>query len=341
MTITNLKGLPLPIVAAIQNDDHISQGSDIGAATVASPVRQVALRRKHRSEITEDASERIWSLFGTAIHEVLYQAGKDQGDERRKIDDALAIVRSLPSSIEVANAERALLRMQEVYDPAPQPFQTFIEERWEMEVLGWKVAARCDHVTLDGDGTLTDYKVSSVWSVKDGEAKPEWVAQLNVTRLCGKVAAGIDPRKLQATVFLRDWRKNERLRYGEEYPELQVATVPVPLWSDEECMRYLTERVALHQAARLTAMLGGTLDECTPEERWAKPTTYAVCKKTNKNATRVYDTRAKADIHAAEQPDLEVRVRPGESTRCAQYCEVLPFCDQGQRILAALKAGQT
>lgn len=340
MTITNIKGLPLPIVAAITNDDHISQGSDIGAATVGAPVRQVALRRKHRGAITEDASERIWSLFGQAVHVVLERAGKDQGEERRKIDDAIALVGSLPIELDTAGVLQGLHALRTQYDPNPQPFQTFVEERWEVEVLGWRVAARCDHLTLDDDGTLTDYKVSSVWSVKDGVAKPDWVAQLNVTRYCGTVARGLRPKKLQATVFCRDWRKNERLRYGEEYPEVQVVSVPVPYWSDEQCLAYLTERVAAHQGARHAleeAPTLGLLPECTPEERWAKPTTYAVCKKGNKNATRVYENRALADAHAGEQPGLEVRVRPGESTRCAQYCDVLPFCDQGQKLLAALK----
>jgi hypothetical protein len=347
VSITNLKGLPLPVVRAISQDDHISQGSDLGAATVGAPVRQVALRRKHRGELTEDASNRIWPLFGAAVHVVLERAGKDQGDQRRRLDDALVLVDALVATMPpqppgqdrqamlLYGAQEALTTLREFYDAAPQPFRTFVEERWEMEVLGWRVAARCDHLTLDDDGVLTDYKVSSVWSVKDGEAKPEWIAQLNVTRYLCTHVTGLRPARLQATVFCRDWRKNERLRYGTEYPEVQVVSVPVPLWSDGQCLAYLNERVAWHQEAQRA---GGPLPECTAEERWEKPTIFAVTKKGRKTAVRLYTDPALAEAHAKADSDLTVVVRPGESTRCASYCDVLPFCTQGQQILAALQA---
>lgn len=349
MSIIDTRNLPLPVLQAIRQDDHISQGSDIGAATVGAPVRQVALRRKHRGDIVEEASDRIWSLFGQAVHVVLERAALDEEPVHRHVQLALqhlteaarhALAEGMPDI--AAEARANVEAYYASLPPSARTFRTFVEERWEMDVLGWKVAARCDHLAMNDEGTLTDYKVSSVWSVKDGEAKPEWVAQLNVTRMCATVAKGLRPKKLQATVFLRDWRKNERLRYSDEYPALQVATVPVPLWSDAECMAYLNERIALHQAAQAAHSNAGVastnLPLCTPEERWAKPTIFAVMKKGRKTAVRLYENRALADQHAASQPDLTVVVRPGESTRCAQYCDALKFCDQGQKILAALKA---
>lgn len=199
-----------------------------------------------------------------------------------------------------------------------------------MTVLGWRVAARCDHLTLDGAGTLTDYKVTSAWSVKDG-AKDDWIAQLNVTRLIAYRAKGYDPKRLQVTAILRDWRKNEALSYGDDYPQQQIATVPVPLWSLDKTQAYLEERVRLHQ----TAQNGGPMPDCTAEERWERPTTYAVMRAQNKKATRVYETRKLADEHAATQSDLRVVVRPGSSPRCQQYCSALPFCAQGQALTAA------
>lgn len=351
---TNIQNVPLPIVAAIANDDHISQGSDIGAATVAAPVRQVALLKKHRATLTTDVSDRIWSLLGQAVHVVLERAGKDQGAERRKLDDAIALVESLLSEPydpdlhrEGDALERAvdpvgavltsLYGLRERYDPNPQPFRTFVEERWEIPILGWRVAARCDHLTLDDDGTLTDYKVSSVWSVKEG-AKPEWVAQLNVTRYCGTVDKGLRPKNLQATVIARDWRKNERLRYGDDYPPYQIATVPVPYWSDDECLAYLEDRVAAHQNAQLALAAAAPLPECSAEERWEKPTIYAVMKTGRKTAVRLYQDRTLAEKHAETDRALSVTVRPGESTRCAQYCDALAVCEQGQRILKDLAA---
>lgn len=294
MPIVDSYGLPAPILAAIQNDEHVSQGSHIGAATLSSPPKQVALRKRHADEITEEAADRIWALFGQSVHVVLERAAKT-GETNS--------------------------------------FRTFAEERWEIEVLGWRVAARCDHLTLEGDGTLTDYKVSSVWSVKDG-AKDDWIAQLNVTAYLAREAAGLDAKRLQAVVFLRDWRKNERLQYGDDYPERQVAVVTIPTWSPDATRAYIEHRVALHQAAQLH----GELPDCSAEERWERPTTYAVKKPANKKATRVYPTRAQAEQHVASQPDLVVEVRPGVSPRCAQYCTALPFCAQGLALVGASDA---
>jgi hypothetical protein len=337
MAVVDTKGLPLPLVAAIQNDDHISQGSDLGVTSLVAPVQQVALRRRHQGESTEEAADRIWALLGQAVHVVLERAGKDQNDQRRKLNDALALLKSLtPITEDVEKAIATIESHAEAYRSDPQPFRTFIEERWETTVLGWRIAARCDHLTLEDTGTLTDWKVSSVWSLKDGKPKPEWVAQVNVTRRIATLDQGFRPQNLACTVIARDWRKRERRRFGTDYPPYQVGTLPVPYWSDDECDRYLLERVAAHQAAAN----GDPLPPCTPEERWEKPMVFAVMKKGRKTAKRLWFSRAEAEAYITrdkDEADLFIVERPGESPRCADYCEVLDYCAQGQAILAALK----
>jgi hypothetical protein len=288
--LSNLANLPLPMVVAAE-DKHISSGSNLSLTSVYAPAKQIALQKLHAAEIHEDASDRIWSLLGQAVHTIL---------ERAADHDAI---------------------------------MTFAEQRWERTVLGWRVAGRIDHLTLEPSlRALTDYKVTSVWSVKDG-AKTDWVIQMNLQYLLAPDALRAQIDKLQVCALLRDWRKNEALRYGDDYPERQVVVVPIPMWPLEKTAAYLEERVALHQQAQLQ----NVLPDCTPEERWEQPTTYAVCKKGNKTATRLYQDRALADQHAAAQPNLEVRVRPGKSPRCEQYCAALPFCTQGQAVVAATK----
>ena len=97
----------------------------------------------------------------------------------------------------------------------------------------------------------------------------------------------------------------------------------MPLWDDARCEAFLRERVQLHQRAR------EALPECSFEERWGKPEIYAVRKKGNRTALRLYTDRALAERHLAERPrELEIDVRPAEFPRCG-YCSALPFCDQG------------
>ena len=73
--------------------------------------------------------------------------------------------------------------------------------------------------------------------------------------------------------------------------------------------------------------LDGTTPECTAEERWAKPDTYAVMKKGRKSALRLLPTEEKAKEYIGDQ-NLSIEFRKGVSTRCEGYCEVSQFCKQ-------------
>jgi hypothetical protein len=67
---------------------------------------------------------------------------------------------------------------------------------------------------------------------------------------------------------------------------------------------------------------------CTPDERWDKPTKYAVKKEGQKKAVRVLDDKEAADSMAAELGKNHfVEKRPGESTKCMSYCLCCDFCN--------------
>jgi hypothetical protein len=62
---------------------------------------------------------------------------------------------------------------------------------------------------------------------------------------------------------------------------------------------------------------------------WEKATYYAIRKTGGKRATAVCDTQEDAEKKLAELgKGYEVEVRPGERTRCANFCLVRDFCDQ-------------
>lgn len=195
------------------------------------------------------------------------------------------------------------------------------EERLSCEMAGWVVTGQAD--LLDADRTLSDYKVTSVWSVIFG-LKPEWEAQLNCYAHLYR-EAGFMVNKLQVVAILRDWQKSKAGQDG--YPLCACAVMPVPMWSESGCYGYLEDRVIMHQAA------GGMADDelllCTPQERWEKPTTYAVMKKGRKSALRVLLSmeEARAWMEENGKGDL-VDIRHGESVRCEGYCTVKDFCNQ-------------
>ncbi len=83
MTITNHAGLPEPLVNAVRNDPYSSNGSDTTVTTLLKPARAVALEKLHKDEITEDASDRLWSLVGQVGHKILERGSKHAMTEHR------------------------------------------------------------------------------------------------------------------------------------------------------------------------------------------------------------------------------------------------------------------
>jgi hypothetical protein len=78
------------------------------------------------------------------------------------------------------------------------------------------------------------------------------------------------------------------------------------------------------------------LPMCTPEERWHKPDTWALKKKGNKRALRVYDSELDAEEHFRNGTmnglKLEVEHRLGSDPRCESYCKVKEFCSYGRSL---------
>ena len=83
MKITNRNNLPLPLVAAVTNDSYTSGGADYSVTTLIKPAKAVAIERLHKDDITEDASDRIWSLMGQIGHTILERAAMEELAEHR------------------------------------------------------------------------------------------------------------------------------------------------------------------------------------------------------------------------------------------------------------------
>lgn len=206
------------------------------------------------------------------------------------------------------------------------------EEALTIEIEGWTVVGHYDlsEMVLDGE-LLTDWKLTSVWSVKEG-LKPEWEQQLNCyAQLIRSAGRNVD--QIQVVAIGRDWSKN-KARFDSSYPQEQVKVIAVPLWTEDDTLEFITERVRLHQEAEK-----GKWPDCTPEERWARPTQWAVMKKGQKKAVKLYESKHAAEWAVAK--DQYIVERPGESVRCNAYCAVANVCPQKARMEAAIEAAKT
>jgi len=269
------------------------------------------------SEKTYD-NEGSWRTVTQLIGPAKIAALKQKHEEEIEVD-ASELVYTFQGETAHATIERAA--------------KTMCKEGWLSEkrlfktVQGKKISGAYD-LYNPKTGELIDVKNSTAWKAKRGEPPIEWVQQCNllahlIRREGGQVTS------IRIILIIRDHSKPESRR-DPEYPQTSVVQLEIPIWSDEEAKAFLEDRVRLH-------LLAETKDvECTPEERWAKPSIWAIKKKGTSRAITggLYAVEEKAKEKLAELgSQYEIEYRPGENTRCALYCPVAKFCAQYQKIL--------
>ncbi len=283
--ITNNHGLPDAFVNYARSDKYSKGDSDISVTQLIDSPRILLMRERHKEELTTDAMDMVWALFGTAVHAVLEGAVGDN------------VVK---------------------------------EKRLYREVDGWVLSGQVDQYEIkDNALRITDYKVTSVWSVIFN--KQEWVNQLNVYAYLLEMEEQIPVNSIQICAILRDWNRREA-SLRPDYPQTPIAIVDIPLWSLEERTAYVEDRIALHQNARQLFDLNDGMVLCTKDEMWSKPDVYAVKKPSNKKAKKRFEDRENAEQFLDNLKDkhlYEIEFRAGESARCKNnYCGVADFCNQ-------------
>ena len=76
MTITNNFSLPQPFVDLVSESSYSAGEADITTTSLFQPPKIRELAKRHADKIVEDASDRVWTMLGTANHYVLEQIAK-------------------------------------------------------------------------------------------------------------------------------------------------------------------------------------------------------------------------------------------------------------------------
>ena len=78
MKITNRFGLPQPLVDSVNSDEWYSKGSaDISVTQLIGPPQIRILSDKYDDQIEQDVTDRIFMLFGSAVHNILEKANTE------------------------------------------------------------------------------------------------------------------------------------------------------------------------------------------------------------------------------------------------------------------------
>ena len=298
MKLTNKFNLPQTFVNVIDRPTYSKGKAHISATEIINSPRIVQLKKKYWNEIEQDASEMVWSLFGSAVHNIL-EHGKDD--------------------------------------------HHIVEERIHLQFEGWHISGAIDlqEVEPNGTTTISDYKVTGAWAVMN--EKDDWHRQLNIYGWMVEKVKKVPVGKLQIIAIIRDWSARDAAT-KENYPQSPVATIDIPLWTFEEREAFVAKRIYDHGTALFEMETDGEMPDCTAEEMWEKKTSYALKKDGNVRAKSVHESQeeaekalAKAEESAKKGDKFVIEIRQGERTRCRNYCQVAPFCDQYKNYLSTME----
>jgi hypothetical protein len=282
MKLTNKHNLPETFVNVLQRSNYTKGKAHLSVTELINSPRITQLRKKHFDEIEEDVADKVWAIFGTAIHAVL-EHGKGENH--------------------------------------------VIEQRLHANMDGYDISGAIDLQEVDEDGIhISDYKTTGAWAVMNN--KKDWEQQLNCYAWLVEKVKKVPVKSIKIIAIIRDWSRRDA-GFKEGYPEAPIKSIDVPLWSFQDREDFIKEKIRLHSDALFALETGDNLPVCTPEQMWEKQTSYAVLKVGGKRATAVFETQEEADEKLQSLgKGYEIQVRPGERTRCANFCQVRDFCNQ-------------
>ena len=201
-----------------------------------------------------------------------------------------------------------------------------VEKRFKWKISDTNISGKID---LLENGVLSDHKTTSVWHIiHNSDNFLDWQKSLNCYYFILK-KNGIDIKKLQIIALLRDWSKN-KAKIDKEYPQHQCLVIPIEIWPEEKQEEYIMEKITEHE--KYLTYEDDEIPECSPEERWANPTTFAVKKKGAQKALRVLKTVEEAVKYMENKPGTWIEERKGVDNKCTGYCNVCQWCNYYNKI---------
>lgn len=207
MQLTNNYDIPYAFEAFERANAYDRGDADISVTTLIDSPQIKALKETHDDEITEDVSDRIMSILGTAIHNILQTGARDTDIAERR----------LYATMDGMKISGAIDLLEYLYTD-------------ESNIKHYKLN---DYKSLAGSGLIYN---------PDG--KIEWVRQLNCYNwLASKSEFIID--ELEVVAVIRDWN-HAAVRRNQNFPKKAVVRVPIEMWHLEKTENYIRERVAAH-----------------------------------------------------------------------------------------------
>jgi hypothetical protein len=332
LKLTNNYGAPDSIVDAIRSDPYTKGDADFSATELLKPPQIVRLYKKHEDTVTTDVRDEWWKLLGKGVHTILEQPpeceqcyGKgvlrDHGEEMLTPILAKIWERLLEGLLSINPKIFWFLKGESRCDSCGGTGLIddgkIREKRFFAECEGVKISGAMD--LLDDDGAVTDYKVTSVFTIQRG-LKPDWEQQLNIYAWLLR-QNDITVTSLTIVGLCRDWMKS-RAEAKADYPQSPIVLIKVPLWRPERQDDFVAGRVRVHTMEKTIP--------CTPEERWARGAYQVNPMHGGGGKPRSFDTLQDVTDYINNKKTGSYKIIDGDAkyVRCESWCEVAEFCPQ-------------
>lgn len=298
MKFTNKHNIPEEIISSIVSPKWYDKGDcDISATGLLQPPRIRILSEQHKSQITQDYSDRVWMLLGSAVHAILENS--NQGTENKITEERMY---AEVDGVKIGGQTDSICLKDSI-----------VKDYKVTSVYAVKDCIKNGKIEWEQQLNIYAYLYSLNYDVD--------VSGLNIIAICrdwnksGLLRDRDYPKCPIVTIDINLWDKEKQLDFIKER---------VAIHEDADL---------LYMMSTSTGDL--ILPECTDQETWKRDDVWAVKKKNRKTALRLLSSKEKAHTYIAEElgqqsdeMDLYIEHRKGEYVRCKSYCPVSDFCNQ-------------
>ena len=314
---TNKDNVSLPLAVWLMHDDYDYDTRDnvVSATALLKPIRALVLIDQHKGlDKTVDIMSLVSSRMGSAIHAIAEKAWTN----RKNISKAL-------EALQVSNLDDKLVINPDKVKEGEIPI--YVEQRHEKEIDDYIISGKYDLIV---DGTVSDYKSTSVWSYIFDSNALKYTQQASIYKWLAPDR--IIDNNVHIQYIFTDWSAAQAMR-DSSYPQTRVLTKEYPIWSTEQTKFFISEKIKLLKQYKDSPQ--EDLPECNKEELWESETKYKYYKNPAKmaRATKNFDTLNEANVRLASDGGVGTVVTvPGEVKAC-RYCEVSDVCKQAQNLI--------
>jgi hypothetical protein len=253
-TITNIFGLPQPFVDLVSESSYSAGEADITTTSLFQPPKIRELLTRHGDKVTEDASDRVWTMLGTANHYVLEQIAKRNPEryltEERFYMDVDGV--KLGGQIDLYDRQEQVL-----YDyKVSSVYKALSDDKFD-----WTAQAAINTLLLGHNGypvkRAAIILVMKDWKLRDSKIKADYPK-------CAIVEIKLEPWKPEETFAYIKSRINLH-QQAKDIPDDQI-----PICTESERWRVPDLYAVLPKKGAKRAVNNGTYEDRLQAESHAK-----------------------------------------------------------------------